>query len=135
MTHTNERLIKRLRAAADLLEQNPDIHACGVSVADWREAVSIQAERFSTDAKASFAAFSRLCGRTDKEYDENFRMIGTPMSIGEQFELYCGREAVCKKVVTKRIEPAKPEITLPATPEREVEEVTWQCDDALLDTK
>lgn len=77
-------------------------------------------------SKADLAHVARTAGvRWEKSVNGEWFYLRVAFQGGHSYELNIARDQVCRKVVTgTRIEPA--------TPEREVEEVTWVCDEPLL---
>ena len=103
--------IDSLRACADFLESHPSVKApryitMNVFV-DTREELAEQARS---------ATWNKVFGDTWFSLTKSF---GEHLSL----DITCGREVVCRKVVTgTRV--------VPAQPEQVVEEYAWECDEA-----
>ena len=108
--------IQALRELADWYDEHQDLRA---------PTTSVQFNLMCHD-KEDLLAMRRAAGLRDKVYSGDYisfrKVLPGPCSY---LDIYLYREKVCKKVVTgTRV--------VPAQPEREVEEYTWECDDALL---
>lgn len=107
------RLIAGLRDLAAFLEQHPTVEAPRYNILN----VFVN----SRDELATAARGASW----EKVYNENWFSLRKTFCEDLALEINAGRETVCRKVV-------KGTRTIPAQPEREVEDVEWICEDASL---
>lgn len=105
--------VKGLRDCADFLEAHPSVPA------PWSAELNVFA-----NGKDAMAVVAREA-TWDKAY------VGDYFALRQQFgpvrfDVNCNREVVCRKVV-------RGTHVVPAQPEREVEDVEWECGDSLLE--
>ena len=110
-----------LRAIATWYENHPEIP---VPVPE------IQVLHMGEETKDMAVGIARALGHCDKDYGASiFYLIREFGGIKLKFAFW--RSTICtRRVVGTRIEPARP-----ATPEREVEIIEWDCPESLLDSK
>lgn len=115
---TREDAINGLRLVADFLEANPELSGRAAY------SLSFQVPCFCRD---ELAAFARACPRTEKHpIGGNMFLYYYPME-GVKIFGAVSRDEVCTAKTIKKMLPAEPERTIAAKPEREVEEVVWDC--------
>lgn len=124
----NQKLIDSLREAADFLEARPELPRFFHDV-DLRHYIAGPVE----EQRKLLADYARKLSPVEKSFLDGsnlFRLV-KQLPWGA-LRIIADREAVCRKVETKKLIPAKPERTLPAEPEREEVEVEWVCSEPLL---
>ncbi|SRR5581483_417152 len=122
MENKNTETIASLRAAADWLEQYPELPKvyCGNIAVFYK----------SDDQKADVAVVAKAMGAAEKVYTESIFLLKKMFGREANISYVADREQVCEQVlVGKRIEPAH---TIPATeerfvPEHEVPVYEWRC--------
>lgn len=119
---TRVEMIDALRKAAQLLEEHPE----------WPDHWTTSGIGGHHATKEQLVGFVRVLGTVKKRGEgESFWL---DYKLAPEFELTlfaASREAVCRRIVTKVLKPAEPELVLPAKPEREEEVVTWDCEPLL----
>jgi hypothetical protein len=118
---TREKTILALREIADFLAVHPELPD-GLYFGH----VYIPAEN-----KADIVTIVKALGKTKKNYVGNSIQITRDFGDIELNSHSVDREQVCRKIVTKKMEPAQPEKVIPAIPEHEVEVVRWDCEPIL----
>jgi hypothetical protein len=124
ITESNQKIVSELRALADLLERNEVLNQmwfCNSSALVCR-----------VDTKEELvSAITTAGGKWNKE-DAGDSLCVTRHIGAAYVRLFISRDQVCEKRVTKKTVPAKPEMILPAQPERTVDVVEWHCPDSIL---
>jgi hypothetical protein len=105
--------IRGLRDLADFLEAHPGVPFPAYNVLNA-----------NVDTKDEIARIARLCS-WEKDFNGEFFSLRKRFGGELMLDVYTSRDQVCRRVV-------KGTKTLPAVPERTVEDVEWVCDDALL---
>lgn len=132
----NAELVAGLRQLCEFIEANDDFEFVTGEDAQvlfsWRE-WHVRGKK-PEQRRAMIADLARRLGKSEKQYADSFFWLRHDFAPGVRFEVTAMREVVCERVVTgTRIEPARPEITLPATEEKEVEIVEWRCEPILAE--
>jgi len=70
----------------------------------------------------------RVGGRLEKKSSPGFLYLRKRFTGGICLDLVICQEKVCSPTITRKVLPA-----VPAQPEREVEEITWECPESLFD--
>ncbi len=111
--------IVALRELADFLESKPEL--------DWALLSFPSIVVCNVNTKEELRQFAMAMSRTNKQYSDSYFHISYTLPSGADIAALAAREQVCRKIVTKRIAPA-----MPALPEREVEDVSWDCGEPIL---
>jgi hypothetical protein len=108
--------------------------------ADWLELKPIDAPRscrrilFCVHSTCDLIAVRRACALSEKNMEGDYVHFAKRFRGGISFSLFASKELTCERVkVGTKIIPAKPEMVLPATPEREEEIFEWRCPDSILE--
>ena len=122
MTHSE--WIQGLRDLADFMETHPEIGtpSCTTMVHCWPDAPNI---------KERMAEIARIPGGWIKDVDqsENYASYRLERKFGSMLlSVTAWRDEVCERVqVGTKIQEARPQTVLPATPEKEVPVYEWHC--------
>ena len=106
-------VVRGLRDLADVMEQNRAIQV------PWEIVINAFA-----DTREEIAAVART-GSWRKAFAGDWFSLRREFGGSVALDVSIQRAQVCKRVVVGKM-------TLPAQPEREVEQVEWQCEDSLL---
>lgn len=88
---------------------------------------------FCSQSKKEFFAIRRACAIAEKDLHGDYVHFVKRFSGDVSFVLFAEKSLTCERVkVGTKIVPAKPQVTLPAEPEREEEVWEWQCPDSIL---
>ena len=130
MENQNQKLIDSLRAAADFLEQHPELpkahqnDVCGLQIG---------VHLYGAESKGRAASIVRtLGGKWDKCFHDTFATIDRLISPLVKLQVFVQRDAICRRIVKTKLVAAQPEQIVPAQPEREETEIEWVCDEPLL---
>jgi hypothetical protein len=126
----NSRFVADLRAAADLIQANPDIFPRPLEI-------NISQFHSGKQGREIIARAMRTLGKCEKGLQENRFILKTHIGKNIIIRLWADREVICERVVTKRVVPACIIASQPATeeriiPEHEEEIVTWSCPESIL---
>lgn len=122
MSHPNREFIDSLRKLASWLEAHPqpDLYTMNTIFNVFLK------------TKEEFADAVMGIGTAEKGVSSSTFYLRKAFGGGLFLDINVNRDLICRKVVTKKIEPAEPEHVIPAKPEREVEEETWECPESIL---
>lgn len=108
-------------------------------LADWYEArpnmmaPCVDTFRLYSCTKPEFLALRREAGLSVKDMDGDYVKFTMPLPGDWKFQLYTNKKHTCQRVkVGTQIIKAKPEVLLPAEPEKVIDVYEWQCDEPLL---
>lgn len=121
--HPNAKWLEGMKQLIAFVEANPQNDHFGASC-----------ERFIAFSltKEELLARTKNIGPLEKIWKDKYFSLRKTFAGGIVIDFMIDRDQVCERIVTKKVIPARPELVLPATPEREVEEVEWHCPDSLL---
>ena len=122
------------------MDEAREVSGCLRQIADWLEANAdtLDCDRVShgvtylwCDTPEQFASCAKALGKFRKDASGSYfnasRFFG-PIEL----QATIGRENLCRRIVHKRIEPAKPAMLIEAQPEREVEVIEYECPESIL---